>query len=68
MKTTIDIPENILKEVLFYSQAKTQRGAVLTAMEEYVRLRKMQKIAEKLGTFEQVLTQSELKKLREDKK
>ena len=45
MNTTIDIPESILKEVIIYSQAKTQKKAVLTAMEEYIRIRKIQKMA-----------------------
>lgn len=67
MKTTIDIPENILKEVIFYSKAKTQRAAILTAMEEYIQHRKMQNIANRLGQFENFITQKDLKKMREDK-
>ena len=67
MKTTVDITDNILKEVIFYSKAKTQKRAILTAMEEYIRLRKSEKIAEQLGQFENFFSSSDLKKMREDK-
>jgi hypothetical protein len=67
MKTTVDIPEHILKEVLFYSKAKTQKSAILTAMEEYIRLRKSEKIADQLGQFDNFFTASDLKKMREDR-
>lgn len=65
MKTTIDIPEDILKNVLSYSNAGTKKEAILTAMNEYVQRRKMEKIASKLGKFSDFMNQSDLKKMRE---
>ena len=37
MKTTIDIPEDLLKDVISYTGAKTKREAVVTALEQYNR-------------------------------
>ena len=37
MKTTIDIPDSVLQELLDNTQAGTKREAVLTAIEEYNR-------------------------------
>ncbi|MDX1959224.1 MAG: type II toxin-antitoxin system VapB family antitoxin [Leptospiraceae bacterium] len=42
MKTTIDIPDKILSEVLLYSNKKSKKDAILTAMEEYVQKKKRQ--------------------------
>jgi hypothetical protein len=67
MKTTVDIPDKILKEVIFYSRAKTLKSAIITAMEEYIRLRKSEKIAEQLGQFDNFFSASDLKKMRENK-
>ena len=67
MKTTVDIPDHILKEVIFYIKAKTQKTAIITAMEEYIRLRKSEKIADQLGQFDNFFSASDLKKMREDK-
>jgi hypothetical protein len=49
------------------SKAKTQKGAILTAMEEYIRLRKSEKIADQLCQFENFFSGTDLKKMREDK-
>ena len=48
----IDIPKNNLKEVIFYSKAKTPKGTILTAMEDYIRLRKSEKIVDQVDQFE----------------
>ena len=64
MKTTIDIPEKILSEVLLYSKMKSKKDAIITAMEEYVQKKKMEKFASKLGTLENLISSAELQKLR----
>lgn len=65
MKTTIDIPDNILTEVLEYSGERTKRQAIITAIEEFIRIRKMHNLASELGTFENFMTQKELREMRE---
>ena len=66
MKTTIDIPDNELKEVMRLTGAKTKKEAVVTAIKEFNRRRKLEKVLAKLGTFKDVMTQEELRKMRED--
>ena len=41
MKTTIDIPNKILAEVHLYSNRKSKKDAILTAMQEYVQKKKI---------------------------
>jgi hypothetical protein len=67
MKTTIDIPEKILLDVLFYSNKKSKKDAILTAMEEYIQKKKMENFASKLGTLDNLISNSELQRLRRKK-
>ena len=66
MKTTIDIPDNELEEVMRLTGAQTKREAVVTAITEFNRRRKLEKVLAKLGTFKDVMTQEGLRKMRED--
>lgn len=64
MKTTIDIPEDDLEEVIKHSGASTKREAVVTAIREYNRRRRLSGLAEQLGTFDEFMTREELDALR----
>ena len=66
MKTTIDIPERLLKEAMSHSGAETKREAVLRALEEYNRRRRMARLARKLGTFKRFMTRKDLDRLRSE--
>lgn len=66
MKTTIDIPTDTLEEAIRYSGARTKREAVVTAMEEYNRRRRLAELADKLGTFTEVMDLEELHRLRSE--
>ncbi len=50
MKTTIDIPDKLLKSVVRHSKAKTKREAVLTAMEDYDRRRRLRDLSAQFGS------------------
>ena len=65
MKTTIDIPEAALQETIRLTGARTKREAVVTAITEFNRSRRLQSLADELGTFDEVMTPEELRKLRE---
>lgn len=65
MKTTIDIPDHELQEAMRWTGAATKREAVVTAIEDYNRRRRLERLAEQLGTFENVITRAELLQLRE---
>ncbi len=64
MKTTIDIPDRMLRELLDRTGAETKRDAVLLAIEEYNRRRRMADLVKTLGTFEDFMSQSELDTMR----
>jgi Arc/MetJ family transcription regulator len=64
MKTTIDIPEELLNAVKIASNTRTKREAVTVALEEYVRLRRSEELASLLGTFDDFMDRKELDALR----
>jgi Arc/MetJ family transcription regulator len=66
MKTTLDIPENELEEAIRHTGAKTKREAVVIALSEFNRRRRLQKLAEKFGTLEGFMTQDDLRRMREE--
>lgn len=66
MKTTIDIPEKALEEAIRLSGAKTKREAVVTAILDFNRRKRLERLAAKLGSFEEIMTREELLDLREE--
>jgi Arc/MetJ family transcription regulator len=66
MKTTIDIPDEELSEAMKHSGAKTKRDAVVAAISEYNRRRRLEKIAARLGKSKTFMTQDELHQVRAD--
>lgn len=69
MKTTIDIPDKVLKEAIKHTGAKTKRDAVVTAVEEFNRRRRHEDMAQRLhGSMPNFMTQEDLKTMREDNK
>lgn len=64
MKTSLNIPDLDLRELVKHSRAKTKTEAVILAIREYNRRRKMKKLSEKLGTFTNLISLSDLKTLR----
>lgn len=65
MKTTIDIPENTLKDAMRYAGANTKREAVVTAMEDYVRRKRMVELTRHAGSCDSLMGIEELKRLRQ---
>jgi len=69
MKTTIDIPNSLLKEAIKHTGAKTKRDAVVTAVDEFNRLRRSKRLAERLhGSCPGFMTQQDLGRMRQDRK
>ena len=67
MKTTIDIPEETLREAIGHTGAKTKREAVVTAMDEFNRRRRLEEIAERLhGSCPGFMSQADLRRMRQD--
>jgi Arc/MetJ family transcription regulator len=66
MKTTIDIPEGTMEEAMKFTGAKTKREAVVTAVERFNRLKRLEKLNARVrGQFRDFMTQSDLKVMRE---
>jgi len=69
MKTTIDIPEKVLAEAIRHTGAKTKREAILTAVQQFNRRKRLEALAERLhGSMPNFMTQEDLKIMREDAK
>ena len=65
MKTTIDIPDKMLEEAMRSMKAGSKREAVLAALDEFNRRRRMARLIRHLGTFKDFMTPEELKRMRE---
>ena len=66
MKTTIDIPEKELRDAMKYTGARSKREAVVTALTDFNRRQRLQRVAQQFGTFDEFLTQEDLRRMRED--
>jgi len=64
MKTTIDIPEEVLREAMEFTGASTKREAIVTAVRDYNNRRKVARLARHLGSCTELMTPAELEKLR----
>ena len=64
MKTTVDIPDEVLEEALAHTGAKTKREAIVTAVKDYNQRRRMAALARHLGTCGDLMTPAELERLR----
>ena len=64
MKTTIDIPVDALRDAFRFTGAKTKRAAVVTALEDFNRRRRMAEAARVLGRSGTFMSHDELMKSR----
>lgn len=67
MKTTIDIPDKELRDAIEHTGARTKREAVVTALTEFNRRKRLERLAEKLGSFEEMISLEELIASRKDR-
>ncbi len=65
MKTTIDIPKDLLEDAMRLTGARTKREAVVTAIADFTRRKRIASLRRHLGTCENFLTSDELRRLRE---
>jgi Arc/MetJ family transcription regulator len=64
MKTTVDIPERLLKEAMRNTKASTKRDAVVTALENYNRRCRLRRLADSMGKSDTFMTHEELMEMR----
>lgn len=60
MKTTIDLPEEELKEAMRHTGASTKTEAVSLAVADFNRRRRLTELAKRMGTFSALITADEL--------
>ncbi len=64
MKTTIDIPDSVLAEAMSFTKARTKREAIVTAVSEYNRRRRMAALVKHAGTCDDFMSAKEVHDLR----
>ena len=64
MKTTVDIPEKELLDAMRFTRSKTKREAIVTAITEFNRRRRMAELVKYSASSKSLITPDELKKLR----
>jgi len=65
MKTTIDIPDKELKDAIRFTGAKTKKHAVVTALSEFNRLKRLEALVRRFGKSNDFMTAEELRRMRE---
>ncbi len=63
MKTTIDIPEDELMDAMKFAKAKTKRDAIVTAVMEYNRRKRMAELVEYSAVSETFMCNEDLEAL-----
>lgn len=65
MKTSVEIPDKELRDIVRFTKAKTKREAIVTAIVEYNRRKRMAELIKYSGTFEGMMTNDEIEALEE---
>lgn len=67
MRTTLDINDSLLRDVMKVSKAKTKKDAVVIALEEYLKSRRRQALRDMIGNYDDfALTLEDLEKMRSE--
>ncbi len=66
MKTTLDIPENTLNELLKSGNFRSKKEAVNTAIETYLQNKRIESLLQAAGSMETFLTRGELTAFRKN--
>lgn len=63
MKTSVDIPNDELRELLRFTRAKTKREAIVTAIADFNQRRRMAALVKHSGTFRSLMTNEQIEAL-----
>lgn len=68
MRTTIDIDNDLVKEVMEKSGAKSKKNAIVTAMKDYLRLKRREELKNLIGSYDEFnLDLKDLRKMRNER-
>jgi len=66
MRTTIDINEELINDVMKKAGVRTKKDAILTALKDYLKHKKVEELKGLIGNYEAFgLTLEDLKKMRD---
>lgn len=65
MRTTVDLPEELLVELQRVTEAPTRREALIIAMDDFLRRRRLQRVLEAAGELDLDLDVRQYRKLDE---
>jgi hypothetical protein len=65
MKTTVEIPDRELRDLLRFTRAKTKREAIVKAIADFNRRRRMGALVKHSGAFRSLLTNEEIERIEE---
>ena len=60
MKMTVNIPDNVLRDAMRHTKAKTKREAIIKALEEMNRRYSQAELLKYTGKFESLMTNAEI--------
>jgi Arc/MetJ family transcription regulator len=66
VRTTLELDQDLVEEVLKLSGAKTKKRAITTAMEEYIRMKRREELRAMIANYEHGMTLEELHKIRDE--
>jgi hypothetical protein len=64
LKTTVDIPDDELRDVIRFTRARTKREAIVAAITDFNRRRRLAELVKHAGTCEDLITVEELQSQR----
>jgi len=68
MRTTIDIENDLIHEVMKKAGVKTKKDAIVVALRDYLRYKKIEELKGLIGNYENFdLTLDDLKKMRNER-
>jgi len=65
MRTTIDLPKDLLAEAQQLTGSATKKETVVTALEEIIKARRRQELIDMLGTVKLNLTMEDIREMRQ---
>jgi hypothetical protein len=68
MKTTVNIPDESLRDLMTFTRAETKRAAIVQAVEDFNRRQRMSHLTKYAGTFREFIAQEDLGRMREEGK
>lgn len=66
IKTTVDISDEALAELMRFTRAGTKRAAIARAVDDFNRRQRMAALTKYAGTFRDFMTRDDLKAMREN--